>query len=114
MDFETGFYNQAYPPANSFATYADVPSIVTIRRTPGEIGQTTDFFFDGTKQSVTGVSGVPTMAKAPFYVGSWRGQRSIIDMAELLAYGIALTDADRVTLECSLGAKYNITVAGCN
>ncbi len=33
-----------------------------------------------------------------------------MDIAELLAYGIALTDADRVALECSLGAKYNITL----
>ena len=113
MDFETGGVQRAYSPTNSFATYANVPSIVTIRRTPGLIGQTTEFFFDGTKQSVTGVSATPTMNDGLFYVGSWRGQRSTMDIAELLAYGIALTDADRVTLECSLGAKYNITVAGC-
>jgi Concanavalin A-like lectin/glucanases superfamily len=113
VDVDTGYFNQAYPPANSFAAYADVPSIVTIRRTPGQVGQTTEFFFDGTKQTVTGVSAVPTMTDGLFYVGSWRGQRSIMDIAELLAYGIALTDADRVALECSLGAKYSITVAGC-
>ena len=113
-DVDTGFFNRAYPPTGSFATYADVPSIVTIRHTPGEIGQTTEFFFDGTKQTVTGVSAVPAMTDGLFYVGSWRGQRSIMDVAELLAYGTALTDADRATLECSLGAKYNITVAGCN
>jgi hypothetical protein len=113
MDFETGGVKRAYSPTNSFATYANVPSIVTIRRTPGLIAQTTEFFFDGTKRSVTGVSATPTMNDGLFYVGSWRGQRSIMDVAELLAYGIAMTDADRVTLECSLGAKYNITVAGC-
>jgi hypothetical protein len=113
LDIDTGDFNQAYPPANSFAAYADVPSIVTIRRTPGEIGQTTEFFFDGTKQSVSGVTATPTMTDGLFYVGSGLGQRSIIDIAELLAYGIALRDADRVALECSLGAKYNITVAGC-
>jgi hypothetical protein len=114
LDVDTGNYSQASPPTGSFATYADVPSIVTIRRTPGEVGQTTEFFFDGTKQTVTGVSGVPTMTDGLFYLGSWGSQRSMVDVAELLAYGIALTDADRVTLECSLGAKYNITVAGCS
>ena len=114
LDIDTGNWNQAYPPANSFAAYADVPSIVTIRRTPGEIGQTTEFFFDGSKQTVTGASATPAMTDGLFLVGSWSGARSIMDVAELLAYGIALTDADRVTLECSLGAKYNITVAGCS
>ncbi len=110
MGLQTGWYYQAFTPAGSFATYADVPSIVTIRRTPGEIGQTTEFFFDGTKQTAPGTASAPSMIDAPFRVGSYAGQRSIMDVAELLAFGIALTDTDRATLECSLGAKYAITL----
>ena len=110
LGLQTGLYQQAYTPAGSFATYADVPSIVTLRRTPGEIGQTTEIFFDGAKQTATGSPSTPLMIDAPFQVGAYPAQRSIMDVAELLAYGIALTDTDRATLECSLGAKYGIAL----
>jgi hypothetical protein len=110
VEVETGYWYQIYPPVSSFVPLTDVPSIITIRRTPGALAQTTEMFFNGVKQAVTGPEDAETMVDDLFYVGSWRGQRSVADIAELLAFGSALTDADRVALECSLGAKYAISL----
>ncbi|MGB8294728.1 MAG: hypothetical protein WCG85_04810 [Polyangia bacterium] len=116
----TSFNWDAYLQSGAFASYADTTSIITVRRSPGAVGTTTEILLDGATQAITGVGNTPAIVDSLFQVGAFGtvggvtgGYRSIVDVAELLAYGIALSDADRVTLECSLGAKYNITVAGC-
>ena len=116
----TSFNWDAYLQSGAFASYADTASIITVRRSPGAVGTTTEILLDGATQVITGVGNTPAIVDSLFQVGAFGtvggvtgGYRSIVDIAELLAYGIALTDPDRVALECSLGAKYNITVAGC-
>ena len=72
---------------------------------------------NGAKQVVTGVENTPAIVDALFQVGAFGtvggvtgGNRSIADVAELFVYGSTLSDGARAALECSLGAKYNITL----
>jgi hypothetical protein len=108
--FETGWWVGAYPPVGSFEPYENIPSIVTMRRSPGPIGQTTEMFFDGSHKTMSGASQAPNMSDGPFSIGAWWGQRTVADYAEALVYRRTLSDADRAQVECYLAAKYAIAL----
>jgi cytochrome c553 len=113
-----GWNHDASLGRGSFQPLYDRPVLLTITKTPGPMKTTTRFFIDGApseesplKRKVEGRDTVPDirprgdiglyMGKALEWSGSIRG-----DVAEVLVYNKALSDAERTAVETYLVDKY--------
>lgn len=106
----TGWFQDADTPAGAYDAHWGQPTVITISKDAGSIGDTR-IFFDGVEQTVTGVAVTPDFTSAPFQVGSWNlTQPMRMDLGELVIYGEALSDDNRSAAECSLAERWGLTV----
>jgi hypothetical protein len=115
--FATGWGENASPSSGAYAGYFDTPQVVGVLKEPGSIADTTSLRYSGALQAVTGSTLTPDFSPIAFSLGSWYGsQPAQATYAELLVYDHALSESDRIWLECHLADKHGIALdpsAGC-
>ncbi len=119
LHFAGGWNHDASLGSGSFKPHYGKPILLTITKQPGAMRSTTRMFLDGEAalrpngEPLEGRDGVPDiqhrtdigayLGKALNWAGSIQG-----DLAEVLVYNRALTDPQRLSVECHLADKFGL------
>ena len=107
----TGFFQDATTAAGTYDAYWNKPTLVTLRKTSGEIGLATEIRFNASSQTVTGSEATLNIVDAPFQVGAWNAsQFSTMVLGEVVVYDGALSNGDLADVECFLANKYGVVL----
>ena len=112
-----GWNHDVTLPAGALKPHRDRTLLVTLTKSPGPLRSTTRFYFNGAlvNESLNGSDEVPEIAHRSD-VGAFMGHVHNLtggfsgDVAEVILYSAALSDADREGVELYLAGKYALTV----
>ncbi len=119
LHFAGGWNHDASLGSGSFKTHYGKPILLTITKQPGPMRSTTRLFVNGEAalrpngEPLEGRDGVPDIQHRPdigVYLGktlSWAGSIQG-DLGEVLVYNQALTDSQRLNVECHLADKFSL------
>ena len=108
----TGFNKDANTVPNSFQSLVAKPAIVSVTRSPGAVGQTTQIAYNGGPQPVTGDGFAPSILGGFFYLGAWSGAQAMnAVISEVVVYERTLSAQEHAQVSCALAARWGITPA---
>ncbi len=109
----TGGGEAARPTSGTFTPWFDVPTVISVRRTPGGLSSTTTVRVGGAAVVVAGSAVAPAYVDGPLQLGGVDGLgHAAVGLGAVQLFDVALTDEELAAAECALAEPRGITLAG--